>query len=71
VTATVIIDGGKVDILEGIFGKTDLIVYADSESWIRFLNKEISLLRTILSRKIKTRGNPLLLKKFQDCLLIF
>lgn len=71
VTATVIIDGGKVDILEGIFGKTDLIVYADSESWIRFLNKEISLFRAILSRKLRIRGNPLLLKKFQDCLLIF
>lgn len=70
VRATVVIRDERVSISQGIEGKADLTVCADSEAWIKFLNKEISLLKAISSRKLKVRGNPLLMKKFQDCLIL-
>lgn len=70
VSATIAIEGEKVAVQEGAVGKPDLVVIADSESWIKFLNQELSLFRMILGRKLKVRGNPLLMKKFQGCLLI-
>lgn len=70
VSATVIIGMGKINVYQGTEGKADLVVYADSEVWIKFLNKEVSLLKAIFSRNLRVRGNPLLMKKFQDCLLL-
>ncbi|MEK6672121.1 MAG: SCP2 sterol-binding domain-containing protein [Nitrospirota bacterium] len=71
VSATVVIGMGKINVSQGAEGKADLVVYADSEVWIKFLNKEVSLLKAIFSRKLRVRGNPLFMKKFQDCLLLF
>lgn len=70
VSATVVIDMGKINVYQGAEGKADLTVYADSEVWIKFLNKEVSLLKAIFSRKLRVSGNPLLMKKFQDCILL-
>lgn len=70
VAATVTIDGENIDVRRGTQGKADLVVYADSEAWIKFLNKEMSLLKAIFSRKLKVKGNPLLMKKFQDCIIL-
>lgn len=70
VSATICIDKEKINVQEGTSGKASLTVRADSESWIKFLNKEISLFRAVFSRKLKIHGNPLLMKKFQDCLVI-
>lgn len=70
VSAVVVIKDGKIEVREGTAEGTDLVVTADSRSWIRFLNLEVSLLRLIATGKIKVKGNPLLMKKFQDCLLI-
>lgn len=61
---------GKINVYQGAEGKADLTVYADSEVWIKFLNKEVSLLKAIFSRKLRVSGNPLLMKKFQDCILL-
>lgn len=70
IAATVVIDGENVAVREGTVGRPDLVVNADSESWIKFLNEELSLFRAIFSRKLRVRGNPLLMKKFQDCLIL-
>lgn len=70
VSVTVKIDNGEISIDEGTHGNSSLTVHADAVSWIRFLNGELSLPHMLLSRKLSLRGNPLLLKKFKDCLLI-
>lgn len=70
VSTTVKIDNGEISIHDGTHGNAGLTVHADAVSWIRFLNGELSLPYMLLSRKLAMRGNPLLLKKFKDCLLI-
>jgi hypothetical protein len=70
ISTTVKIDDGEISIDEGVRGNAGLTVHADAASWICFLNGELSLPYMILSRKLRLRGNPFLLKKFRDCLLI-
>jgi epoxyqueuosine reductase QueG len=70
IIATVVIDGESVAVNEGAVGRPDLVVSADSESWIKFLNEELSLFKAIVSRKLRIRGNPLLMKRFQNCLIL-
>lgn len=60
---------GKVEIIEGHEGKADLSVKADSETWVAFLNEQVALPKALFSGKIKV-SNPLLMKKFKECLVI-
>lgn len=58
---------GKLEVLEDHVGVPDLRVDADSKAWIRFLNKEISIFRCLVLRKIKLRGSTKLLSDFGRC----
>ncbi len=65
--ATVKIYAGKLVVLEGHVGVPDLRVDADSKAWVRFLNKEISIFRCLVLRKIKLKGSVKLLSDFGRC----
>ena len=52
---------------EGLEGKCDLHVTADSLTWINFLAKEINLVRALVTRKIKIKGSPKLMMAFARC----
>jgi putative sterol carrier protein len=48
-------------------GKPDLIVKADSKTWIAFLRKYQNIVLAILTRKIRVKGDIRLLLKFGKC----
>jgi putative sterol carrier protein len=52
-------------VREGLEGKPDLHVSADSQTWIKFLSKEVNLVKALLTRKIK--GSPKLMMAFAKC----
>ncbi|MGD2080096.1 MAG: SCP2 sterol-binding domain-containing protein, partial [Nitrospirota bacterium] len=66
---TVVIAGQKIDVRKGHHGKPNLRIKADSESWIRFINEELSLPAALLSGKLRVKGNPLNMKKFKECVM--
>ncbi len=51
----------------GLHGNPDLIVTADSETWLRFLRKETSMPWALLRRRIRLKGSPRLLLAFGRC----
>ena len=65
--ATITIKNRMLDIKEGLIGKPDLHVTADSKTWLGFLAKEKSLPLALLSRKIRIKGSPKLLLAFGQC----
>lgn len=65
--ATVTIKEKKIRVEEGINGSSDIHVTADSQTWIRFLAKEANLLVALVTRKIKIKGSPKLMKDFARC----
>lgn len=65
--ATIHIKDKKIEIQHQLNGKPDVHVIADSETWLKFIGKEIHLLKAILTRKIKVKGNVRLMKSFGKC----
>lgn len=65
--ATVIIRDQALQVAEGHVGVPDLRVTADSRSWIRFLNHEVSLVRVLATRRLRLKGPPRLLAAFGRC----
>lgn len=65
--ATVTIQGGTLQVQDGHQGEADLLVTADSETWLGFLSKERSLLWALLRRRIRINGSPKLLVAFGKC----
>lgn len=65
--ATVIIRDCSVQVLEDDVGTPNLIVTADSRTWLRFLAKEANLPWALLRRKIRIKGSPRLLLAFGRC----
>ncbi|HEV3445193.1 MAG TPA: SCP2 sterol-binding domain-containing protein [Gemmataceae bacterium] len=66
--ATVTIRDGALQVQDGHQGEADLLVTADSETWLGFLAKERSLLWALLRRKIRIqKGSPRLLLAFGKC----
>ena len=65
--ATVTIRDGTLQIQDGHQGEADLLVTADSETWLGFLAKERSLLWALLRRRIRIKGSPKLLVAFGKC----
>jgi alkyl sulfatase BDS1-like metallo-beta-lactamase superfamily hydrolase len=65
--ATVIISNKSVRVRDGHVGDADLLVTADSRTWLGFLAKERSLVWALLSRKIRIKGSPRLLQAFGRC----
>ncbi|CAN2533492.1 Epoxyqueuosine+reductase [Methylocapsa aurea] len=64
---TVTIAKGRLEVGEGLIGKADLRIFADAQTWLRFLRKERSLLWSLLTFKIRLRGDPRLLAAFGRC----
>ena len=67
VNATVSIHDQKLQVSEGHQGKPQLHVTADSNTWLRFLRKEIGIVSALMRRKIKLKGSPRLLLQFSKC----
>ncbi len=67
VEGTVTIKDKNITVEEGLQGTCNLYVKADSRTWIGFLSKEVKLLRALITRKIKIKGSPLLMKAFAKC----
>jgi ferredoxin len=65
--ATVTIHESTLQVQNGHQGKADLLVTADSDTWLSFLAKERSLLWALLRRKIRIKGSPKLLMAFGRC----
>jgi epoxyqueuosine reductase QueG len=65
---TIAITDGKLDVREGHADTADLRVTADSETWVRMLNEEVSQLRAIITGKLKVKGNPLRMRDFTRCI---
>jgi NAD-dependent dihydropyrimidine dehydrogenase PreA subunit len=64
---TVKIYAGRLEVLEDHVGTPNLSVHADSKAWVKFLNKEISILKCLVMRKIKLKGSVKLLSDFGKC----
>jgi epoxyqueuosine reductase QueG len=65
--ATVTIREDTLQVQDGHQGEADLLVTADSDTWLGFLAKERSLLWALLRRKIRIKGSPRLLVAFGKC----
>lgn len=66
---TVKIFNQNLEVTNNHSEKPDLVVKADSDSWIKFLNKEISIIRCLLTKKIKVKGPIKLLSSFGNCFI--
>jgi putative sterol carrier protein len=65
--ATVTIRAGKVTVENGLLGKPNLKVIADSETWLGFLAGERNLLWALLTRRVRLQGNPKWLLALKRC----
>ncbi len=65
--ATVRIVNQKLSVDEGHIGKCNLRIVADSESWLKFLKRELGLVRALLTWRIRLHGSPLWLARFGKC----
>ncbi len=68
-TATISIAEEKLHVHEGHHGGSDLYIKADSETWVGILNEEMSLVKALITGRLKLKGNPAFLKKFKSCML--
>ncbi|MBM3551297.1 MAG: 4Fe-4S ferredoxin [Alphaproteobacteria bacterium] len=66
-SATIAIANRRLHVADGLGGESRLTVTADSETWLRFLRKETSLVSALLRGKIRLRGDPRLLLAFARC----
>lgn len=65
--ATVVIKDRTVEVLEDHVGEADLKMTADTATWLRVLAKEKNVVWALLTRKIRAKGSPKLLKAFESC----
>ena len=65
--ATIIIKDKKIEVKQGHVGKPDIHVTADSKTWLKLLAKERNIVRALVTRKIRIKGNPKLLLAFGKC----
>ena len=65
--ATVVIRNQSLRVADGLEGKPELHVIADSRTWLRFLRNEANLVWALLRRKIRIQGSPRLLLAFGRC----
>ncbi len=68
VSATIGISDGTLSVEEGHVGSADLKVFADSETWVKMLNEEVSLFKALITRKLKLKGNPKRMSEFKSCI---
>ncbi len=66
-SATIVIANKTLRVDDGLVGDSRLTVTADSETWLRFMRKETSLVWALPRGKIRLRGDPRLLLAFGRC----
>ncbi len=64
---TVTIRDQTISVEPKLTGQSDLHVFADSRTWIDFLSGEKNLVWALLTRKIRIKGSPSLMKAFAKC----
>lgn len=64
---TVTIRDRRVEVRDGLVGRCRLAVTADSKAWLAFLRKDRGLLRLLVTRRLRLRGDPRLLAAFGKC----
>lgn len=69
VQATISISSGTVAVQDGLIGKADLRVNADSETWVGIVNEDISPIKALITGRLKLKGNPSKLGKFKNSIL--
>ncbi len=67
VKGTVAVQDMELAVHQGHVGKPDILIIADSKTWLSFLSKEKNIIWAMLQRKIKIKGNLLLMKRFAKC----
>lgn len=67
VNATIVIRDKTLSVIQGQEGRADLLIKADSAAWLRAVNKESSMFREIVFRRIRLKGPLRLLKAFGNC----
>lgn len=65
--ATVTIQNKTISVETERVGTPDFQLFADSETWLRFLAGDTGILTAFLTRKIRTKGPIKLLKAFSKC----
>lgn len=65
--ATVVIEKKTLTVAQGHVGRPDLRITADSTTWLRFLAKDVSILRCLLTGRVRLKGSPRLLAAFGRC----
>ncbi len=68
VDAFVEIANQKIKTERGDHPNPHIEVSVDIKTWLIIVNKETTIVWSLLTRKMKTKGPPLLLKKFKNCL---
>jgi putative sterol carrier protein len=58
---------GKLTVENGLLGKANIKVVADSETWLGFLAGERNLVWALLTRRVRVQGNPKWLLAFKRC----
>jgi Fe-S-cluster-containing hydrogenase component 2 len=64
---TVVIEGGRVAVREGLHGEADCAVTADAATWVGFLRKERSIVWAVIWRSVRVKGPLRLLTAFGKC----
>ena len=64
---SVVIRNRAVEVRDTLVGKPDLHLIADSRTWLQFLAKEKNLIWALVTRKIRIKGSPRLMKAFARC----
>jgi putative sterol carrier protein/Fe-S-cluster-containing hydrogenase component 2 len=64
---TIMVRDGKLTVHEGHQGTPDVRVEADSMTWLRFINREIHIVKAIVTRKVKVQGSFRTLQAFGKC----
>lgn len=64
---TVTIRDQTLQVQDGLHGKSDLQMRADSQTWLGFLAREKNLLWALLRRKIRIQGSFKLMLAFSKC----
>src|SRR5262249_9002689 len=65
--ATVKIRDQRLEVTECENGSADIVVTADTQTWLGLLAKEHNLVWALLRRKIQVKGSPRLLLAFGKC----
>jgi epoxyqueuosine reductase QueG len=67
IQATITIRDKTLEVKNGLIGKCDVQVSADSPTWIQLTSKERSFLGALLTRKLRVKGPKKLLDAFARC----